>query len=126
MNRKQIISNTGPSKAVDARGSLGREEFPIWTPQKITVERIFNNLDPKDAFKAFRSSSSGFISNPIVRGIILSRDNYKCCECPSVEHLQIDHILSVYHCFHNGLFLYCNTKENLQLLCRKCNASKKP
>lgn len=98
----------------------------IWKPQKKTINLIKNNLDLKKSFKAFRSSSSAFVSNKKVRDFILNKFNNKCNNCGSKELLEIDHIKSVYNCFYSKDYFYCNSLENLQVLCKKCNTSKKP
>lgn len=98
--------------------------FPVWKPNWITLNTIHDSLDSKKSFKAFRSASSGFISKPKVRAIILEKSNYKCCYCSTTDNLQIDHILSVVDCFMKNMIEYCNTFDNLQILCRKCNLSK--
>lgn len=100
--------------------------FPKWNPQKYTMNRIINGMDKKISLKLFRSSSSGFIKNPKVRNIILEKCDNKCVLCGSINNLQIDHIKSVYSCFINNLIDFCNTEENLQILCIKCNTSKLP
>ena len=100
--------------------------FPVWELRRTMDARIFDNLDKKDSFKAFRQSSSSFISNPIVRKLIKLKSGNECVKCKNKENLQIDHILSVSYCFDNKLFYICNTYENLQILCSKCNASKAP
>lgn len=99
--------------------------FPKWNPQRNTILRIKNSMNVKDAFEAFRNSSSSFIANKKVRSIIFKKYNYKCAYCCSVHNLQIDHKISVAYCFYNGIISYCNTEKNLQVLCSKCNASKK-
>ena len=81
-------------------------------------------LDKKIAFKKFRSSSSGFISNKLLRYILFTKYNNKCALCNSTEKLEIDHIESVLSCFNNEKFKFCNTEDNLQVLCGKCNSSK--
>ena len=81
-------------------------------------------MDENLAFKTFRNTSSAFISNKYVRSYIFNKYKNKCNYCDSIENLEIDHIKSVCRCFKNNLIDYCNTKENLQLLCRKCNSSK--
>lgn len=98
----------------------------IWKPQKVTLNRIKNNLDLKKSFKAFRSSSSAFVSNKKVREFILNKFENKCINCGSKELLEIDHIKSVFSCFYSKDYFYCNSLENLQVLCKKCNTSKKP
>ena len=79
--------------------------FPKWNPQKITLDRILDSMDQKDAWVAFRNSCSGFISK---------------------KNLQVDHIKSVISCFKEGLIFECNQLDNLQTLCGICNTSKQP
>lgn len=98
----------------------------IWKPQKLTLNRIKNNSDLKKSFKAFRSSSSAFVSNKKVREYILNKFEYKCVDCNSKDLLEIDHIKSVFSCFYSKDYFYCNSLENLQVLCKKCNTSKNP
>lgn len=100
--------------------------FPTWEPSKKSIEKFRPSLNPKSAFKAFRQSCSSFIKKDDVREFIMDRDLRKCKICESTLNLQIDHIVSVYHCFRNELLYFCNTVDNLQVLCSKCNASKKP
>ena len=97
-----------------------------WNPQKITLHKMLDVIDWKDGYKHFRSSSSGYISKKSVRDYIFNRYNNKCNYCSSDENLQIDHIESVLSCYQKGHLYFCNSIENLQLLCKKCNLSKKP
>ncbi len=98
----------------------------IWNPQRLTLLEITDNLDPKESFKYFRNSSSAFIKNKKVRNFILKRDKNKCVICNSTDFLEIDHIKSVFSCFNSGEIFFCNSIDNLQCLCKKCNTSKKP
>ena len=102
------------------------EYFPKWEPTRITLLRIFDSVDKKIAFKSFRQSSSAFIKKIIVRNFILKKYNNECVICGSNNKLEIDHIKSVWFCFHNNLIYGCNIESNLQLLCNKCNTSKLP
>ncbi len=52
-----------------------------------------------------------------VREEVLKKYGGKCVICGSTKHLQIDHIVPA---IDNG----SNALDNLQVLCRKCNASK--
>jgi 5-methylcytosine-specific restriction endonuclease McrA len=94
-------------------------KFPKWKPNRINKMYF-------DIYKRFRKSCSGFIAKKEVREIILKKYNYKCAYCGSKDFLQIDHIKSVKFCFDNNMHSYVNKEENLQVLCRKCNASKLP
>ena len=99
--------------------------FPIWNPQRATLSRI-KGFDKKIAYKSFRNSSSGFIKRKDVRDYLFEKYSNECVLCNSKKNLQIDHIFSVLHHFRYGLFSECNTEENLQVLCKKCNTSKLP
>jgi len=100
--------------------------FPLWNPNRRFVLLLDDYIDKKEAFKKFRSSSSGFISNKTLRDVLLVKFNNKCVLCNSAEQLQIDHIESVLSCFNREKFNFCNTEDNLQVLCKKCNTSKTP
>ena len=52
-----------------------------------------------------------------VRELVMERDNYMCRICGATTNLQIDHIIAD---LHGGSI----EPENLQVLCRACNASK--
>jgi len=100
--------------------------FPKWLPQKISASRIRSSMDKKDALKCFRNSSSGFIKKNDLRVYLFEKFKNKCVKCSSMDKIQIDHIISVKRCFDNQLFDFCNTEENLQVLCMKCNTTKLP
>ena len=100
--------------------------FPKWNPQKTTLNKINGGLNRKLSFKLFRSSSSGFIKKADVRNKIMIECNNICVYCGSEKNLQVDHIVSVKSCFDKNLIFFCNTKANLQILCKKCNTSKNP
>ena len=99
--------------------------LPEWNPQRASVSR-FKSLDKKIAYKTFRNSCSGFIKRSDVREYLLLKYLNECVLCNSKDDLQINHILSVYSHFKNGLIYECNLEDNLQVLCRKCNTSKLP
>lgn len=99
--------------------------FPKWNPSRKLLNTLQDYIDGKEAFKKFRSSCSAFIKKESVRTFVF-KNNDKCIICFSKENLQIDHIKSVYRCFLDGNFYFCNTQKNLQVLCRKCNTSKLP
>jgi len=72
-----------------------------------------------DAAKSrrYRERGGGAIPGPL-RAEVLERDNYECQDCASGDYLQIDHI----HPVSKG---GPTVLENLQVLCRVCNARKK-
>lgn len=95
-----------------------------WKPNFITRHKISSGFNLNRRFKYFRASSSGYIKKPKVRAYVFEKYNGKCAYCQSSEELEIDHIISVYDCFKQGKIEFCNTIENLQLLCKTCNAKK--
>ena len=101
-------------------------KIPCWNPSYRLLNTLSDAIDRKETFKKFRSSCSNFIKKDSVRIFILNKFNNKCVNCDSKERLEIDHIQSVYSCFINMNYYYCNKEENLQVLCKKCNTSKIP
>ena len=69
--------------------------------------------------KQRRSRASRFTQRKDIRGKIFKRDDYKCLRCGATKDLTLDHIVSVYKEGENSI-------DNLQTLCRSCNAGKKP
>ncbi len=53
-----------------------------------------------------------------MRQEVFERDGYRCCECDADDRLECDHVIPL---MHRGP----TTVENLQTLCRSCNARKK-
>jgi len=100
---------------------MSKIEFPKWNPTRLTKSRIFDNLSKESAFKYFRSSSSAFGKNKKVRLYLLEKFNGECSVCKSVDNLEVDHKISVFNCFFTSLIDYCNTEDNLQILCKRCN-----
>lgn len=83
-------------------------------------------MNRKLAYKAYRNSCSSFVAKKQVRKIILDKYSSKCVFCGSTYDLEIDHVKSVYACFRDNEIHECNKEENLQVLCKTCNTSKKP
>ena len=107
--------------------------FPTWNPSKSVLRNInsckvlfFSEEKKKEYYRTFRNSSSYFVSKKIVRDFLFKKYNGKCKNCGISEKLEIDHIKSVYRCFIERDFYNCNTLDNLQLLCKKCNCKKTP
>jgi len=102
-------------------------DFPEWKPTKRVINIIEESINGRDKYKALRSSSSNFVSKKEVRSYIFERDNFKCVECGSTEMLTIDHINSVWSAFMGlSSIKKLNIKQNLQVLCLKCNSGKLP
>jgi 5-methylcytosine-specific restriction endonuclease McrA len=100
--------------------------FPIWAPHYRTLSKI-QSLDKKRGFASLRHSASAFIKRSIVRQLVMEKCKGQCMECNSTNYLQVDHIISVYLTFKTNTYLeILNTYENLQILCKYCNASKSP
>lgn len=104
----------------------GLDYFPLWKPHRVTENKFFNP-DYKIRLNAIRNSSSGFIKKDDVREIILKDYKGRCTLCSGTEYLQVDHIVSVYQvAIGNFPIEQLNTRKNLQILCKKCNAGKAP
>ena len=81
----------------------------------------------KVRYKALKGISTRYVNNPKVRKIILEKTNGYCSECGSNKYIQIDHIVSIYrYALNKGDYRELNSYENLQPLCRSCNAKKMP
>jgi 5-methylcytosine-specific restriction endonuclease McrA len=94
------------------------------------MERNFGRAKSKGEkhFKRYlRGCGDNYIKRPEVREFVFSKDGYKCVDCGEKEHLQVDHIISVYRVFKDGVDIKeVNKLDNLQTLCRSCNSRKKP
>lgn len=80
------------------------------------ARRILSKVIETDYDEA-RRAAKAFISKEWVRQTIFHRHGWKCATCPEVNGITIDHIVPV---IRGGQ----NTLENLQPLCRSCNARK--
>lgn len=100
--------------------------FPLWNPTGETIRRI-RGIDFDDRFRALRNSSSAFIKRREVKGMVFKKCGGRCSFCGAKTALSIDHIVSVYRAAHGDFPIEkLNTRENLQLLCGKCNSRKAP
>lgn len=100
--------------------------FPRWHPQRATL-RKFDSMDFRVRYKALRDSSSNFVQREDVKNIIKTIYNDKCNICGKNNDLQIDHIISIWRVANKEYPVkLLNLKENLQILCGKCNAGKLP
>jgi 5-methylcytosine-specific restriction endonuclease McrA len=78
--------------------------------------RLARALDLMEGRETPGRSRRGFIADEL-RQQVWRRDRGRCVECGLAEDLQYDHIIPV---ASGG----ATTLENLQLLCRSCNAAK--
>ena len=98
----------------------------IYEPMSISFDRA-KAKGERNFKKYLRNCGSNFTSRPEVREFVLKRDGYRCTECGDSERLEIDHIISVYRVFRDGVDIRkVNHLDNLQTLCKSCNAKKKP
>ena len=84
-----------------------------------TIEKILKR-DSK-SYKNFRISSTAYVNRKFVRDYVLKKYHNKCKKCNNINDLQIDHIYSVRTCYDLELYVFCNSIDNLQVLCQKCN-----
>lgn len=104
----------------------GLDYFPLWKPQRITEQRFYSS-DFMTRYKALRNSSNAFIRRKDVRNYILSKNNNQCVICGETKNLEVDHKASVYLCAKGLIDIdHLNVKENLTVLCKKCNAGRCP
>lgn len=90
-----------------------------YRPQLSTIDKASLN------YKIYRNTANNFARK--IRMHILERDARKCKNCGSVDNLEVDHIKSVYIGFKEKIsVIEINNLNNLQLLCKSCNSSKKP
>ena len=77
--------------------------------------------------KYLRSCGHNFVSRPEVREFVFARDNHECVECGNSNQLEVDHKVSIYRVFKDGIDIReVNHLDNLQTLCKRCNSGKKP
>ncbi len=118
--------NVGNGRIMARPTKQGIDYFPVWNPQRSTLNRI-NSLDYKTRIKALRNSSGAFIKREDVRRCVLKKCKNKCIKCGSLNNLQVDHLVSVHLSAKiPSLIDTLNTIGNLQILCLFCNSSKSP
>lgn len=136
-DRVKIIPNKRLPSVYCGTVLLSDNNFPVRYPLKTSERTLYANAKlyadveqpqkqvkiatrqkkatyPKDnPLRKVHSARPSFIK----RQAVLARDNYTCCKCGVKEKLVVDHI--------NPLGLGGdNDKNNLQTLCRKCDAEK--
>jgi 5-methylcytosine-specific restriction endonuclease McrA len=88
--------------------------------QVLNIERL------KELAKKHDKTPSGKTKNSILRArkiiIILSRDGYKCTECPNKENLTIDHTNGRAFAKHDNYQKY--DPKRCQTLCVVCHKKK--
>lgn len=96
----------------------------IYRPMRRNLSRA-KNKGEKAYKKYLRGCGDNYISRVEVRNYVFQEDNYKCVLCGSKEELQVDHITSVYKGWKSDIQLeVINSLDNLQTLCKPCNAGK--
>jgi len=94
-------------------------EIPIYKGHPFALSRSQNKQN-------YYSRTSNNFSRK-ARAYVFDRDGHKCLKCDSTDTLQADHIISIYTGFKNGIELSAiNNVDNIQTLCRSCNAGKSP
>lgn len=91
-------------------------EFINWDKRQYTSEQKQQNRH-RDKRENAGLPRNRWI-NPRIRAAVFIRDNNQCVNCGETENLTIDHIVSE---LRGGN----NSEENLQVLCRACNAKKR-
>jgi len=96
----------------------------IYTPNKRSLSRA-KNKGTKALKSYLRSCAGNYTKRKEVRELVLNRDKNQCVNCGSKSELELDHIVSVYRGWKEGIPLESiNSIKNLQTLCRSCNARK--
>lgn len=96
----------------------------IYTTSRKGLSRAINKGDG-ELKKYLRSCAGNYTKRKEVRKFILDRDGHKCVRCGSEENLEMDHIISVFAGWKRKISLKTiNSLDNLQTLCRSCNARK--
>lgn len=99
-------------------------DFPCCKPHWLSIHKM-NSDDFRIRYKALRSVSDSFISRSGVRQMILKKSGHKCYLCGAKDHLQIDHMISVYQGAKEKIsYREINSYKNLMAVCRTCNAGK--
>lgn len=107
--------------------------FSFYSP--LTVDKRYRfNLEPETILKinanndysytAFRKSSTAYANKKHVKQFVVKKYNNMCNNCNGNKDLHIDHVTSVKECYLKGMYVFCNSLENLQLLCSRCNIKK--
>ena len=98
--------------------------FPRCKPHFDSIRKMRSD-DFQTRYRSLRNVSSHFIERPDVRRSIFNKCGSKCYLCGSQEHLQIDHVISVWQGAKEKIPYYIiNSYENLMVICRKCNSGK--
>lgn len=91
-----------------------------WKLDKLIEARLYPRGRPQVSAAARASEEQRRARSKVtatVRGRVLQRDGDRCKTCGSTDELQIDHIVPVARGGTGDI-------DNLQVLCRPCNASK--
>lgn len=93
-------------------------EFAVRSPE-IAAEHIRQavRVYHRQVDVGFERGNSRHITQD-VKTVVWQRDGGKCVQCGATDYLEFDHIIPVAKGGANGV-------ENIQLLCRRCNAKKR-
>jgi len=92
---------------VDGSGEYGTDDWPGWEP-------LIGQYRPPPIDRPALNRKS---VSPSLRKRVFERDGYRCRYCGSWDSLEVDHV-------HPVAAGGTNAFENLQTLCKPCNASK--
>lgn len=85
----------------------------------------YSGIKAKRVYSTYRNISSHFGNK--AKDYIFKKYGMKCLKCGSEENIQIDHIIPVWYGFNRKIELkQINNVDNLQVLCRSCNARRSP
>lgn len=98
----------------------------VYEPMERNYDRAFCKGERR--FKQYLvACGHNFVSRPEVREFVFARNAYKCAECDFDKTLEVDHVISIYRVFKDGIDIRkINHLDNLQTLCKSCNSRKKP
>ena len=112
---RPVIATDGQRRV--AEDVLNGGFWKVSEEERETIRWMLREADSRESYALRREEANLHIANPSVRKRIFKRDGHRCLHCGKTERLSVDHVVAV----ANG---GGNEDENLQTLCRSCNASK--